>query len=368
MMTRRVFRHVIVCAALALAGSLAAVPAAPVRFEVPARAETLPRRLTNQEFWKLVSEFSEPGGTFHSDNLVSNEARFQYVMPALVRAVKPGGAYLGVGPEQNFTYMAAVRPAVAFIVDLRRGNRDLHLMYKALFELSADRAEFVSRLFAKPRPAGLTAAASAAQLFAAYEPVAASRPLYDRTLAAIKRHLLATHGFALASADVEGVEFVYDNMFMEGPEISYRLYGRGGRGFPNYADLMRATDASGRAWSYLASEDAYKFLKDLQTRNMVVPVVGNFSGPKALRAVGSYLKQKETIVSAFYTSNVEQYLRQDRLWGVFCANVATLPLNAASTFIRSSRGGFVGQAPVLGPGFTSELKPVDPDLAGCAAR
>ena len=64
--------------------------------------------------------------------------------------------YLGVGPEQNFTYITAVRPRMAFILDIRRGNLQEHLLYKALFELSADRAEFLSRLFSRPRAAGLT--------------------------------------------------------------------------------------------------------------------------------------------------------------------------------------------------------------------
>jgi len=122
----------------------------------PASAEKLAQRLSNQEFWKLASEFSESDGTFHSENLVSNEFRFQYVLPSLVRMAKPGRAYLGVGSEQNFTYMAALHPDIAFIVDIRRGNMDLHLMYKALFELSADRADFVSRLFSRKRPAGLS--------------------------------------------------------------------------------------------------------------------------------------------------------------------------------------------------------------------
>jgi hypothetical protein len=288
-------------------------------------------------------------------------------MPALVRAARPGRAYLGVGAEQNFTYMAALRPDVAFIIDLRRGNLDLHLMYKALFELSADRADFVSRLFSKRRPAGLSTSSTAAQLFGAYASVPSSQALYDQNLKEIIRHLVTTHGFGLSKGDVEGVEFVYGNMFREGPAISYRLYGRGARGFPTYADLMVATDADGRAWSYLASEDSFKYLKDLHSRNMVVPVVGNFGGPKAIRAVAAYLKQKETTVSAFYTSNVEQYLRQDGIWGAFCANVATLPLDGTSTFIRSRRGGFVDQAPVLGPGFTSEVQAVNADIASCRA-
>ena len=72
-------------------------------------------------------------------------------------------------------------------------------------------------------------------------------------------------------------------------------------------------------------------------------------------------------MSAFYSSNVEQYLRQDGIWGNFCDNVATLPLDATSTFIRSERGGFVS-ARNLGPGFTSEVHQINSDVANCAVR
>ena len=340
----------------------------------PMAAEKLPLKLTNQEFWKLATDFSEPDGTFHSENLVSNEARFQYVLPMLTERAKPGRAYMGVGSEQNFTYIAALRPSIAFIVDIRRGNLDLHLLYKALFELSTDRADFVSRLFSKARPAGLGPASTAKQIFAAYATVPTSRTLYDRNLKAVENHLVTTHGLSLSRGDLGGIEFVYSNYFTDGPDIHYQLNTGGGRGgpggFPTYADLMVATDTAGRARSYLATEEAFAFLKDLETRNMLVPVVGNFAGPKAIRAVGAYLKQKEQIVSAFYVSNVEQYLRQDGIWNQFCTNVTTLPLDATSTFIRSTRGGFGGfgrQAFGGGPGgFASDLGPMVPEVsAGC---
>src|SRR5262249_39627391 len=112
----------------------------------------IPSRLSDAEFWRLSSEYSEPDGVFHSENLVSNELRFQTIVPALWQMAVPGRAYLGVGSEQNFTYIAATRPAIAFIVDIRRGNLDLHLIYKALFELSSNRVEFVSRLFSRKAP------------------------------------------------------------------------------------------------------------------------------------------------------------------------------------------------------------------------
>src|SRR4029077_1086694 len=142
----------------------------------------LPSRLTDQEFWTLVTDLSEPGGSFRSDNLLSNELRLQYVIPDLLRTVPRGRAYIGVGPEQNFAYIAALKPSMAFIIDIRRGNLELQLMYKALFELSADRAEFVSRLFSKKRPDGLTSASTALDIFTAYEKVPTSEQLYKDNL------------------------------------------------------------------------------------------------------------------------------------------------------------------------------------------
>src|SRR5262252_6962732 len=109
----------------------------------------LPAQLSDAEFWRIVSNSSEPGGGFISENLVSNELGYPYIIPSLMERVPAGGAYLGVGPEQNFTYMAAIHPSIAFIVDIRRQNMIEHLLYKAIFELSTNRQEFLSRLFAR---------------------------------------------------------------------------------------------------------------------------------------------------------------------------------------------------------------------------
>ena len=119
------------------------------------RGGTLPESLSDRAFWGLVEHLSEPDGYFQSDNLVSNEHSYQWVVPALARLKRPNQVYLGVAPDQNFTYIAAVQPEMAFIVDIRRGNLLTHLMYKALFELSEDRADFVAFLFSRPRPPGL---------------------------------------------------------------------------------------------------------------------------------------------------------------------------------------------------------------------
>jgi len=337
---------------------------------VVSAAAALPARLTDQEFWTLVTDLSEPGGTFRSDNLLSNELRLQFVIPDLLRTVPRGRAYIGVGPEQNFTYIAAVQPSMAFIVDIRRGNLQLQLMYKALFELSSDRVDFVSRLFSRKAPEGLPAAPSAAQIF---EAIAASEPsdaLYERNLKAIDAQLTVTHGFALSQADLTGIEHVFHAFYAFGPAINYSSSDSdGGAGAlnyrPTYAELMTATDSDGHARSYLAAEDAFAFVKALESRNLVVPIVGDFSGPRALRAVGAYLKARSAVVSAFYVSNVEQYLRVERVWGSFCGNAARLPVDEASTFIRAGRGGRYSRG---GTALTHELTSMAVEVDGCDRR
>jgi hypothetical protein len=316
----------------------------------PADAGALPDELSNKAFWTLSTELSEPNGYFRSDNLVSNEIWMQHVIPDLVRSTRPGRVYLGVGPEQNFTYIAATKPAMVFIVDVRRGNLHLHLLYKALFELSRDRADFVSKLFAKARPAGLTTKSTALDIFNAYAEVATSETLHKNTLDAVQEHLVRTRGIPLSDEDRRGIEYVAYQFYWFGPVIQYgSSSGRMRGSMPTYYDMMVTTDAAGRNHSYLDDEARFLFLKRLHGRNMLVPVVGNFGGPKALRAVGKYLKAKGATVATFYLSNVEQYLEQLELWGAFCRNVASLPLDPHSTFIRSHRGSPPGGA--FGGGF-----------------
>jgi hypothetical protein len=358
------YRSLVVASlAFVLALGFVAVPA-PLR----AAADTLPQRLSDQEFWKMVEDFSEPDGFFRSDNLLSNEIWFQTVIPDLLQRTKGGGnAYLGVGPEQNFTYIAALKPKMVFITDIRRGNLHEQLMYKALFELSADRAEFVSRLFSKKRPEGLTTKSTGAELMNAFWDVQTSpESAYRQNVKDIQDLLTKKHALPLSQADLQGIaDNVYYNFYWFGPSINYNSSSTGGgRGgtMVNYADLMMQTDGAGLNRSFLGSEENFQVLKDLEERNLIVPVVGNFGGPKSLRTVGKYLKEHQATVVAFYLSNVEQYLNQDGIWPQFCANVASLPLDDHSTFIRSAGGGGRGYG---GGGLMSYLGSMREETRGC---
>lgn len=319
-----------------LGGLLLALSLASAPMPAAAPANAIPHRLADREFWRLIDELSEPEGYFNSDNLVSNEDTYQEVIPELVRTVAPGGVYVGVGPDQNFTYIAAVRPAMAFIPDVRRGNLQLHLMYKALFALSATRAEFLSRLFSRPIPAGLASDATARDLMEAFAAGTADPARFDANVRAVLDYLARHRRAALEDADRAGIEFVHGSFFSAGPDITF-ISNAGFRRarYPAWSALLAATDRDGVARSFLASETLFARVKALHERNMIVPLVGDFAGAMTIEAIGAWVRQHDARVTVFYTSNVEQYLFQDQAWDRFRRSVASMPLDATSTFIRS---------------------------------
>jgi hypothetical protein len=302
-------------------------------------ADTLPQQIDDREFCRTIAEMSEPTAKFQFQ-LMSNEIEYQSVIPKLKSSISDGGVYLGVGPEQNFTYIAAIKPKIAFIIDVRRDNMLEHLLYKTIFELSANRSEFVSRLFSRktiPTPGGTS---TARELFDAYGREDGDTNLLDRNLQSIKDHLSKGVGCALTEADLAAMDTLYRAFF----DVGAAFFNRSQSSIRVsdatvtriYADLMSATDASGRAWGYLNSEESYRFVREMELKNLIVPVVGDFAGPKALVAIARYLKDHDAEVSVFYISNVEDYLfSAGDAWRRFYSSVAELPLASNSTIIRS---------------------------------
>ena len=295
------------------------------------RRSTLPVAMSDRAFWGLIEALSEPPGTFSiSDNFVSNEP---HVAENARWLRSTGGVYVGVGPEQNFSYIARLRPAMAFIIDIRRENLNLHLLYKALFERSTDRADFLSLLFSRPRPAGLGPSDSVEDIFKRYDGVPASPEQYSRTAALVRERLLVTHGLPLSPVDLEWIDRVFKAFYADGPDIQFWGAREVDAIQPSYRRLMTAKDSTGQLRSFLATEDGFRFVKDLQSRNLIVPVVGDFGGPSAIRRVGDYVREHADVIHAFYGSNVSVYLstRQTR---AFCRSLATLPAAPRAWFIE----------------------------------
>ena len=292
-------------------------------------ADTLPAELSDAAFWKMISDYSEPEGYFQYTVITSNETAYQQVLPQLTKSIAPGGTYLGVGPEQNFTYIAALRSKIAFIVDIRRDMMLEHLMYKAVFEMSADRPDFVANLFSRRRPASLTASSSVESIFDAYAVVRGDSDLAIAHLKDILARLKTTHGFALSADDESRLRAIYLTFLREGV-VTFNSSIES----PGYRVLMGTTDGQGRNWSYLATQDNYARVRDMQMKNLIIPLVGDFGGPKTLRMAGQYLREHGAVVNVFYLSNVEDYL-QPVLAG-YERNIASLPTGPASTFIHVS--------------------------------
>ena len=294
------------------------------------RRSSLPHALSDEEFWRLIEVLSEPPGTFTlSDNFVSNEP---HVAENLRRLRPAGGAYIGVGPEQNFSYIARLRPAIAFIIDIRRENRDLHLLYKALFELSTDRVDFVSRLFSRPRPEGLSPAASVDEIFRRYDGVPPSLDQYTRTVTLVRDRLLRARRLRLSQNDLDWIDRVFKAFYADGPEIQFWGSREVDAIQPSYRRLMTARDARGQTRSFLASEEEFRFVRDLHLQNRIVPVVGDFGGPSAIYRVGEYVREHRAVVHAFYGSNVGVYLTNQQTRR-FCRNLAMLPAAPGAWFI-----------------------------------
>jgi hypothetical protein len=297
----------------------------------PSAAEALPAQISDADYWKMISEFSEPNGYFQYDIVTSNETTYQYVLPELMKNAKAGGVYLGVGPEQNFTYIAALQPKIAFIIDIRRDMMLEHLIYKAVFEMSENRADFVSNLFSRKRPADLAADAPVLTLFQAYSTVPADRGLADEHFKSIMSRLKTTHHFPISAEDETRMRTMYMTFLREGV-VNFSASFMS----PGYASLMLATDGAGKNWSYLVSKENYDRVRALQLKNLIVPLVGDFAGPKAIRMTGQYLKDHGAIANVFYISNVEDYIQTT--WPAYAGNIASLPIDSSSVFIRWAPG------------------------------
>ncbi|MEK6321153.1 MAG: hypothetical protein AABN33_05660 [Acidobacteriota bacterium] len=316
-----------------------------------------PDSLSAAEFSRLIRDFSEEGGYFFSDNLISNETPYLTVVDKLRQLGATGGAYIGVGPEQNFTYIAKLRPRIAFILDIRRQAIVQHLMYKAIFHLSPNRLQFLSRWLSKPLTKDAPSAdASLNELLAYFNKSPADDQTYAQSSAAVGKVIQEEFQFPLTQRDQASLAYVYKSFREGGLETSFRLNGWSDGDFPTLSEVLLQPDQHGKPGNFLASRDDYDFVRGLHLKNLIVPVVGDFGGKKALAAVGDYLRKSGLTVTAFYTSNVEQYLFDDGLFTAFANNVRKLPITENSLFIRWVYQRYYHPARMAGQRSTSLLQ------------
>jgi hypothetical protein len=294
----------------------------------------------DSSFAKLVQRLSEPGGYFDSDNLISNETSYLHVLDGMRRMKVQGGAYIGVGPDQNFSYIAAVRPEIAFMIDIRRDNLLEHLMFKSLFAMARNRVDYLCLLFGKPLPRDVDrwSGKSIQELVDYIDATHTDQDLADSVQSAISQRV-RRFGIPLTTLDLETIARIRDAFVRDSLDLRYSSIGRAPRPYhPTYRQLLLERDRSGHQANYLATEDAFQFVKTMEANDRVVPVVGNAAGEHAIAAIAQLMTERGDKVSVLYISNVEQYLIRDGGFPQFAENVKLLPRDRRSVMIRSYFG------------------------------
>ena len=307
----------------------------------------VPDSLALSEFSRIMTAFSEAPGHFPGDNFVSNETSYLHVVPTVIELGKRGGVYIGVGTEQNFSYIAATRPDIAFIVDIRRENLLQHLLYKALFTLARDRTSFLMLLFSRQNREGGSASDGLPEKTALITEVldyieastTADSLLFEQNWKRLRREV-RRYGIE-DREDLDRMLYIYRSFYEKQLSIRYAETRLGnGLSYPTYRDLMTGTTVEGEFASFLSTVETFGFVKNLHRRNLIIPVVGNFAGEKTFRAIGAYTEAHDTSISVFYVSNVEYFLINHfyYLFEWYVANVDALPIDEHSLMIRSYLG------------------------------
>lgn len=321
-----------------------------------AALESAEFRYSNEEFSRLIERISEPGGYFDTDNLISNESSYLHVLGKMRQMKVAGGAYIGVGPDQSFSYIAQIRPRIAFIVDIRRDNLLHHLLFKSLFAMSRNRMEFLCNFFGRPAPAEIDKwRDKGIREIVEYIDKTPGKPEQFAAANAKVREKAAGSGLKLSAGDLETIARFHRAFYDAGLDLKFTSKNRSPRFYyPNYRDLILEKDLTGGLGNYLAEEDRFQFIKSLEERNLIVPVVGDLAGEGALKNIAAFLGENHLPVSAFYTSNVEFYLMRGDDFDRFARNVSLLPRDERSVIIRSYFNGTWGyQHPQSVPGHYS---------------
>ncbi|MBK9707872.1 MAG: hypothetical protein IPO77_12930 [Acidobacteria bacterium] len=196
----------------------------------------------------------------------------------------------------------------------------------------------MSRPLPKEKPPGPDAPLN--DLLTLFAKVPADEQAYKSNLEDIKKAIQEEFKFKLSENDQKSLEYVYNSFREDGLDISYRMDGGswGYNYFPTLQEILAGTDLNGNQGNFLASREDYDFLREFNRRNLLIPIVGDFGGNKALVAIGDYLRSHGLTVTAYYTSNVEQYLFGSDSFNAWANNVKRLPVNDKSLFIRAIAG------------------------------
>lgn len=302
-------------------------------------------------FAQIIRQLSAPESGPAADNLISNEDAFPRICGEIQERVPKEGVYLGVGPDQNLTYIAHCRPCIAFILDHRRRNLLLHLVHKALFALSADRVSYLARLTARS-PHSLKPDASADNLFAAFESLPMDKARLKETIADVIKVL-------------QPLDMIQESEWPALATIQAKLAGPGMHArflalpiYPTFGSFIRATDRQGRPAHFLSSENLYNCVRDTEVGDRVLPFTGDFADSVAIPRLARWLHERRLMISLFYISDVEFFLLRAGRFNMYVDNLVKLPWSPNAHIARTSTREIHSSARLTGDHSTTILQPI----------
>jgi hypothetical protein len=296
--------------------------------------------LTGPEFSDLAVRLSEAGGDFDSDNWVSNETAYLHVLDRLRKEVPPGRVYVGVGPEQNFSYIAALKPSLAFTIDIRPENQLQHLFYKALFEISETPQAWLSNLTGRRLP-DTAVNLPFSEWIAQLEKLPRDETLVQQVRQEVSRRLPG-YGLREKPEDWATLIKMHEVFCQNALDIRFTFIRFSpGTVHADFKEILLGQDLHGNYANFLSNNDSYRLIRQMQKENRIIPLVGDFGGTQAIAALAAEMRRRNLLLGVFYLSNVEDYLMMrglpDDPMEQFVVNLEGLPHDHRSLLVRTHR-------------------------------
>jgi hypothetical protein len=323
--------------AKAAPSTTARAPSAPV-----STAELVPPgKPPNRSPPDLFVSLAERERDYLPNNYVSSETSQLQVAPLLLERHRRGGAYIGVGAEQNYSYIALVEPEVAFIIDPRRSIVMLHLLYKAMFDEARTRSEFVSYMVGRPYDASDEPPGNAgvADVIAHVEDLGRFAELRKTTLARLTDRITTKYGFKLTAKDRATLAEINQAFYDHGFDIRFEQTSGVDPGYVKFRDQLALRAPNRQELGFLARDRSFRYVQRMHRENRIFVLTGDLAGDKALSGIAAYLRAEQIPLRTFYLSNLEEPLFAQKAWKKWVKNLEALPTDEEAVFIRSWFGG-----------------------------
>jgi hypothetical protein len=145
------------------------------------------------------------------------------------------------------------------------------------------------------------------------------------------RRFLADRGYR-DEADFEEIRKMQSRLAGPGPEARFLAL----RMYPTIGRLMAERTRSGRPGHWLADDAMFETVRALQRNDSILPVVADWSGGSAMRAVADHQRKMKMQVGVVYVSDVEFFLFRGGLFDRYVASLAGLPIHPRAVVVRTS--------------------------------